>query len=357
MLSKYIKELIENNNRIIIPDFGAFMVQTSAQGKQISFNDFLKFNDGLLINQIIKTEKISKNEATDKVKDFIKSIEKSFGEKKAYELNEIGFLYRDDHGNIKFSVDKPAGKNTEKSVATDVKPTIVLDEKPAEKKAELNKTETETPKTQTKAATSKKPEANKPEQKTEAPKINPVTTTAKKPEPKTAIPKTPTAKTATTNNTNSNNTLQTIFIIVAAVIILGGGTWAVLTFDLVGKIFNKNKKTELVEQVAPLVDTTPAADTVIMQDTTPEPEPIVEEEPQIDPNVKKYYIVAGSFKVPSNAENFNQKLIDEGYNSEIVMRNNGFQVVTYKTLYDWDNALAEWKKMRNTNAETWIFIK
>ena len=39
MISKYIKELIENNNRIIIPDFGAFMIQNTPDGKQISFND------------------------------------------------------------------------------------------------------------------------------------------------------------------------------------------------------------------------------------------------------------------------------------------------------------------------------
>ena len=60
MIKNYLKGLIESNSRVIVPDFGAFMVQTSAKGKQISFNDFLKFNDGLLANEIIRAEKITK---------------------------------------------------------------------------------------------------------------------------------------------------------------------------------------------------------------------------------------------------------------------------------------------------------
>ena len=43
--------------------------------------------------------------------------------------------------------------------------------------------------------------------------------------------------------------------------------------------------------------------------------------------------------------------------SEIVMRRNGFHVVSYKTVYDKNEALMEWKKMREKNPETWIYIK
>ena len=58
MINEYIKELISNNSRVIIPDFGAFMIQNSDNGKIISFNDFLKFNDGVLVNKIIVNEHI-----------------------------------------------------------------------------------------------------------------------------------------------------------------------------------------------------------------------------------------------------------------------------------------------------------
>ena len=49
MISKYIKELIPGNSRIIIPDFGAFMIQDTPNGKVISFNDFLKVNDSVVV--------------------------------------------------------------------------------------------------------------------------------------------------------------------------------------------------------------------------------------------------------------------------------------------------------------------
>ncbi|MBI9068312.1 MAG: hypothetical protein JEZ09_13545 [Salinivirgaceae bacterium] len=337
MLSKYIKELIENNNRIIIPDFGAFMIQDSPEGKQISFNDFLKFNDGLLINQIIKSEKISKNEATDKIKDFIKALEQSFGQKKPYELKDLGFLAKDDSGTIKFDNKKPEAKKG--TSPTDVKPTIILDEKAAPAK--------EVPKVE-------KPLEKKEEPKKEIPK--PAANDRRQPIPN--VPKSPqvtkpmTTQKPTKTAQKPESNLKTILIIVAAVIILGGGTWAILTFDLFGKMFNKEAEPVVIEQPAIVIDTTPE----VVVDTTPEP--VVIEEPQVDPNMKKYYVVAGSFKIKTNAINYNEKLKAEGYASEIVMRrSNGFQIVTYKTLYTWSEALAEWRNMRNTNAETWIFIK
>ena len=83
-MDKYIIELLKTHTRVIIPDFGAFIVKVTeatdgGEGtRTISFNDFLKFNDGVLINHIIKTENISKTESVKKIKEYIKTIEQEF---------------------------------------------------------------------------------------------------------------------------------------------------------------------------------------------------------------------------------------------------------------------------------------
>jgi len=363
MINKYLKELVENNNRIIIPDFGAFMVQSTPDGKQISFNDFLKFNDGLLVNQIIKAEKISKNDAADKVKEFVKSIDEAFSKGESFEVKELGFLVKDNNGNIKFEKELTGPKaGTPK---TDAKPTIVLDEKKPEKKVAAKPADK---KAEPKKETAAKP-IEKPAEKTvaaAAPEKKTVTSAppATPPKPETArTPPKPAAKTTDNSkkiaseilnkkptSSSSSNSSKVIIIVVAAIIILGGGGWAAWHFGL----FDKS---ELVVEIAPVpepvIDTTPEVDTTIVI----EEEPKVVEEPAIDQNTKRYYIVAGSFKVPTNADNYSQKLIDEGYKSEIVVRNNGFHTVSYKTLYNWNEALQEWRNMRNENEQTWILIK
>ena len=56
-MEKYILELIKEHNRIIVPNFGAFIISRE-KGQTILFNSFLSFNDGLLINQVSKTDNI-----------------------------------------------------------------------------------------------------------------------------------------------------------------------------------------------------------------------------------------------------------------------------------------------------------
>jgi len=355
MISKYLKALIESNNRIIIPDFGAFMIQDTPEGKQISFNDFLKFNDGLLVNQIIKTDKISKNQASDQVKEFISAVEKNFSQNKPYFMEGIGQLTRDSSGNIKF--DKKL-TDTPSTSPTDTKPTIVIDEE-AKKSPEPKK---ETPEPIKKEE--EKPVKNETKAPQEPIKPNPAPIIEKKEEPviketpkpsippkiNKPIPKQPmnNKPTTPTKSMSNDNTMNIVIIVAAIVIIIGGGTWAFFKFDI-GSKFGK-KEPIAVQAPAPVIDTV-AVDTV-----TPEPEPMVVEEP-IDENIKKYYLIAGSFKVVAYASTFNKKLIDNGFDSEIVIRNNGFHCVSLKTYYTWEEVVQGWREQRNNYPGVWILIK
>jgi len=370
MLDKYLIELINSNNRVIIPDFGAFMIQDSPEGKQISFNDFLRFNDGLLVNQIIKEEKVNKDDALNKIKSFVKEVNKVFTEKKPYEIKGLGFLTKDNQGNIKFEKTLTAEKKSGTQSSKPATPAA----KTNEKKKETEKKQVVPPQTKPTPAASVKTSAtvNQTVKKPQSAAKRPTAARAVKTTPKPHMQK----KTATSTS-SSNNTAKTLIIIIAAVIIIGGGYWAFMKFDLIS-IFKKDTPPQVVEVTKPVVEVpvvdTIASDTIasdtIVSDTiasdttniqhqqaeTTEKQPTVIEE-TVNESSKKFYLIGGSFKVFSNAEQFNQKLISEGYESEIIERNNGFHCVSYKGFDNWNDIVNEWNRMKSTNPNVWILIK
>ncbi|WP_430810573.1 MULTISPECIES: SPOR domain-containing protein [unclassified Carboxylicivirga] len=93
-------------------------------------------------------------------------------------------------------------------------------------------------------------------------------------------------------------------------------------------------------------------------------EPIVEEViPEPPKPANKYFLIAGSFSKRHNADVFMEKLINDGYNAEIIERRNGpneeFFKVSYKAFHDKTEALAELQIARNTagSENVWLLIK
>jgi len=100
-MENYLLELIRENNRIIIPNFGAFIVSRE-KGQNILFNNFLSFNDGLLISHICAVEGVDSASATQKVDDFVAHINSTLDEKGLYEIEGIGQFTKDENGVLRF---------------------------------------------------------------------------------------------------------------------------------------------------------------------------------------------------------------------------------------------------------------
>lgn len=359
MIKKYIIELISGNNRVIIPDFGAFMIQETPEGKVMSFNDFLKFNDGLLVNHIIKNEKVNKNQALDQIKEFVKEIESAFNQGKVYVFEGIGELSKDSQGNIKLSTKLTVAPETKK--ATDVPP-IVLDEKKPEPVAQVKEEKKETPKPVTpKVEETSKPKEPTPvvstEEKKPTPQVTPTfkTTTNVKSEPSKTVKQPIVIKTA-----KKHSALNTILLVAACLVIVAAGVWTVLTFHLIDRFMPAKKAVVVKTDTIQVVDTTPMVDTTTIVETAPVVKPI--EEPkvvdeQMNGNAKRFYLIAGSFKVRSNAERFQTKLSGKGFNSQIIERKNGFNAVTIKDFATKNEALEEWQNIKEDYPGTWILIK
>ena len=123
MLNEYIKELIASNNRVIIPNFGAFLLRATSKNKNkkdlaskindIYFSPFLKFNDELLVNHIMKNEEIDQKSALDKINDYIKSIEEGVEKTGVFKIEGLGEFYQDAQGKVQFKIHSSETESTE----------------------------------------------------------------------------------------------------------------------------------------------------------------------------------------------------------------------------------------------------
>ncbi|WP_291859125.1 HU family DNA-binding protein [Marinilabilia sp.] len=108
-MEQYLLELIKSNNRVIVPNFGAFIVSRDA-GTTVLFNNFLSFNDGLLINHISSQKGIETTEATDLVSDFVDMVKKELDDNGEYIIEKLGTFTKDQNGILRFTQDPHLAK-------------------------------------------------------------------------------------------------------------------------------------------------------------------------------------------------------------------------------------------------------
>lgn len=364
MINEYIKELISNNSRVIIPDLGAFMIQDSPTGKIISFNDFLKFNDGVLVNKIIVNEHIDATASKEQVKKYVKEVEAVLKNGDKFLIEGVGYLSKSSNGDIVFEQDETAISAGAEKKKTTAKTTT--------KSAKTTKTEapaaTETPKDEPVTTPSVSVEAK--DDKTnmieiESSKIKPEPVVVEQPKPVPSIPAEPKKEINQANNTykqsfttqknmeikTKNKALNIVLIVVSALIIIGAIVWAVINFNLIGR-FRPAQQPE----TPVIVDTLPAVDTVAVDSVEIEPvaEPVVEE-PAVD-NSSYYYIIAGSFQNPAYAESFEQQMKNAGFDAHTV-RNGSFYCVGLKRFATEREAYNELNVMTAENPNLWVLFK
>lgn len=114
-LENYISELLYRYDCVIVPSFGAFLSNsTSAKvhqsthtfyppKKELSFNEQLLSNDGLLASYIAEVEKIPYAAATDKILNQVAVIKSYLVEGERVKLDNIGDLILNTEGKIVFT--------------------------------------------------------------------------------------------------------------------------------------------------------------------------------------------------------------------------------------------------------------
>jgi cell division septation protein DedD/nucleoid DNA-binding protein len=390
MIGTYIKELIKSHNRVIVPDLGAFL-RKNDNPDQLYFNEFLRFNDGLLVDYLSEKEGVDKIEAAKRIKKLVADINKNLTEKQPVELKGIGTLYMDNTDKIQLKIDLlkayiPEEKTVpEKTKTKNIKDTPVIKEvfeepvvkpQPIIEKQEPDAVITSEPivekqKTEPiiipqpiveKQKIVPPPVIEKKEEKPieEKPKIEEKTISEKKaplPEKPIKIESKPLENGSPEVKSSGNSLTWLLVVIVLLILFL---VWFFVIKPKYNKASNQNN---IVITESPAETSAPPSKISSKK---------VESEKKIDEKVivknkpaetnitlskhdnKMYYLVVGCFAMENNANNFIRNLKEKGFNAEKIAKIDHVFLVSIASFPDLVSAQSEMVKIKSQGYDCWI---
>ena len=414
-MDKYIIELLDTNTRVIIPDFGAFIIKQK-DPRLIVFNEFLRYNDGLLIEFVAKSENIDKVLAKKKVVEYVDMANKNLKDNSELTIEGLGKLIKESTGKIAFEevpgIQAKESKKKETKKTAEIKedkkakadeavpekpvapkaekePPKIKEEKPVEKKEAATPAKEESKKeiiAKPKEEPAAKPKAEPPVPPKAEPPVPPKTEPPVKPKtepvakqreesilkPKAEHKPEPPYKTAEVKRKKKNNAQIVMWIILILVINAAIISWFVFKDEYRGFFKKLSGTTDVLEQekadqgleiitetedISPGTEADveePAAGIQSQKIAEPEVAPEIEEEPVSYPE-KRYYIVAGCFREESNATAYVKKLIQKGYDAEKFAKIGNLHYVSYSSFIDKSEAQSQLRKIREEEApEAWM---
>ena len=123
-LSQHIKDLLYRYECVIVPGFGAFLTQYQSArieessrtfyppGKSLSFNRQLQTNDGILANYLASVENCSYESALQRLRNYTRELSLKLSKGETISLKNIGDLYLNEEQSIQFYPSEHINYNT-----------------------------------------------------------------------------------------------------------------------------------------------------------------------------------------------------------------------------------------------------
>ncbi|MBK3516646.1 HU family DNA-binding protein [Carboxylicivirga marina] len=362
-MENYILSLIKENNRVIVPNFGAFIV-AKENGFSVLFNNFLSFNDGLLVDHIVSEESITREEAEKKIEEYVEKVKQHLDDEGSYDIKGLGSFSKDATGILRFeqsddlseeSVNTtPPVENTKQDDLLDIDNTNVVDE--SEKEIEELPVSARTVNETTPIAEFDDIE----EPLKDEPKPEFVEET--KPEEKND-PVSVANKYLEEDNSKRNRSIAiflSIFIIPIGLLIV----YLFFIKDNSPSEAENKINTEITKTEAKPVDLKPAEGTIDAgPDTTKKQveEPKVIEEPPVvvEPAINKpHQLIVGSFSTEVNASKMVETLNGKGFDKCFWFLHNDRYLVSLESFAKVYEAQAKQEQiLNNERMESWIITK
>lgn len=101
-MEKNIVALLEQNLRVIVPEFGAFIIRQK-DPRMVIFNEFLRYDDGLLVDQIVKANRMEPEAARKELSNYVEFANKELDAGNEFSIEGLGTLKKDQAGKIVFT--------------------------------------------------------------------------------------------------------------------------------------------------------------------------------------------------------------------------------------------------------------
>ena len=341
-MEQYILELIRDNNRVIIPNFGAFIV-AKEKGFTILFNNFLSFNDGLLVDHVMKRENVDKLEATDRVNHFVEKINKTLDTTGIYKLEGLGEFTKDSTGILRFT--QAEELNDEFAQTGDA------EETETEELLDIEGTPEETP--------------EEPEKKEEPAFIAPPPVETPAEEEHETVHEEPEKETKDIYKEEKAKEKVALFIVLFVLIpLIGFGIYYFFFSEPEGSSSVKAKQ-EVVHKPVVKPEVSPVkkqeSEIVAGPESTVK-KPAVKEEKVNIPVTKKpvvssrrHFIIVGSFKEEANANKFAETMKNKGFDTPVTIPRNGMYLVGVESFPSLTQAMKRQEELLSKyKLESWI---
>lgn len=366
-LGRRIGELLYEHDCVIIPEFGGFVAKVVPSqldkqsntilppSKQLSFNQNLTHNDGLLANHLSRKQGMEYSEAVSYLLVQADKYRNELKQGNRIELNSIGVIYRDQSGNIRFVPDHNSNHYKESFGLGKLYLTPVVKEEvePEVEEAVIAPVEEETP-----VVTIENPPARKSRGWVAAAAIIVPLALVGTYLLSDSMSGGGQLDLASLNPFKSNEAIQADFE--------PRFEEENIQFD-----YPADKNTiEEITQVNPDLNTVyfsfeedkiePNGIEIILRENAPEsPEPVSESPelstPPAASKLKMWFVVGGAFREPSNAEGLVSTLQQKGYESYVFGNSNGLHLVCYGSYTNKAAAKEALAKVKSEeNASAWL---
>ncbi|REJ80851.1 MAG: SPOR domain-containing protein [Bacteroidetes bacterium] len=343
-VEKYICDLLYDHDCVIVPSLGGFLasnisakINPSQQTvypprRKIAFNIYLRQNDGLLANHLAKAENLPYPEAVKKLDSFVSNVFTSLDSNNKFIFEHIGTLYYDKDRHLLF---EPFRQSQFLREAFGLSPVRFL---PLEKDDKIQRITSERKRIM-QGRKSVPPERKTSRRFGAAPRILGVIAVA-----------------------GAVLWLSFNLFLISSE---SGDKGSLNPFDIKESLSVKSEAIvpKPVEMLPAPAETVYVASTEAL-DKAPEvkseikpavPEIKIQETVRPSASVEKYFVVAGAFKVPENAETFTNDLISKGFLETRLIRKGNLNYVCYDGFENRAGALAFLDSLRKQNAEGWIW--
>lgn len=375
MNTKFLVELIEKNTRVILPEFGAFLVKDDGTGtyknSNVTFSPFLRYNDGMVEDALASAKKISKDEAKKQLNRYIEDIKSKLLNEKSLAIENLGLFKLDKRGSVHF-VPKDLAENDQIDGKEEKKDEIQSEEikevkqKPQAKEVKPPAQDTPlkaTPdKTEEEKSEPKKESETKPEIETKVEKAAPKVSSVK---PQKTTPTPPIQKqqkvTKSSSGTGKAILIGTLIGLGLVVIVVGG--WYLISSGIIDfskkEVATSNISQEVtVDEPEEIISTEESEvtqgqfdnefeklsneiDNQSLADDKGESKSTIDEKRIIDnksaqdvvvnasyPQDGMFHIIAGSFRNPNYAEKFSNDMKSAGFKSRVILQPSGMHAVS-----------------------------
>lgn len=381
MLGNYFRELLEKHNRVIIPDFGAFLVKDTGTVRDIkntTFSPFLRYNDGLVENFLAEREELTKVDASTKVRDYVENLKAQIEKGEKVYLPELGYFSLDSRGTTQFTLDTSKKSSKDSDEPAKIKSVENLKESEKAMPAEAPVSTEKEPPPATKKTSSKPPVIKRKPNKVEEEKaiapevtstaptelVQPIETQKEQtevPSTTTEIKSMPPRKNSKQKSASSKSGRNWLLLVFSLIVVLAIAVWQ---YDNIASLFSPSAETatSIDNTKTMAVDTThkdtTAAQSAHSNTTQANVKPLpIYVKPVIDSPSNKFFVIVGTFTSKANAEAMKTKLEAEGYQPIIMQRGNGLNSVVisgHKTKAEAKLSLESYKKK---NGAGWIMAR